>query len=174
MIGEVRTLDGIISEFLEYARPATRSPVPFDAAGLAEGAAFLLGPEMEQAGVHFVRDIADGLRIHADPDKVKRALVNLMKNGIQAMPNGGTLTVSAAGGEDRVSVVVADSGTGIGDVAMERLFEPFYTTREKGSGLGLAIVRKIAEDNDGLVVVESEPGEGSRFRMELPRGKQDA
>ena len=94
-----------------------------------------------------------------------------MKNGVQAMKDGGTLTVRARHVGDTgegVAIEVMDTGPGVPEEVRRRLFEPFFTTREKGSGLGLAIVQKTAETNAGRVEVESVPGLGTTFRVVLP------
>lgn len=168
VIGEVQTLNRVISEFLDFARSSPPSPEAVDAARLVGEAAFLVAPEMERCGVRYVEEVPEGLRAYVDPDALKRALVNLMKNAVQAMADGGTLTVRADGADGRVAFQVADTGCGIPPEAMGRLFEPFFTTREKGSGLGLAIVRKAVEENGGTVEVESEPGRGTVIRVAVP------
>ena len=168
VIGEVKTLNRIISEFLDFARPTPPAPMRTPVSGLAEEAAFLLAPEMEAAGVLYVQDILEGLQVRVDPEQVKRALLNLMKNGVQAMRGGGALTVRARASGAQVALEVCDTGPGMSPEVRARAFEPFFTTREQGTGLGLAIVQKIAEENGGTVAVESEAGKGTTFRMTLP------
>ncbi len=169
VIGEVQTLNRIISEFLDFARPTQPHPTPTPVARIAGEAAFLLAPEMEAAGVRYVQETPEGLEVRADPEQVKRALLNLMKNGVQAMQEGGVLTVRARAEGERVVVEVEDTGPGMPPEVRARAFEPFFTTREKGTGLGLAVVQKIVEENGGAVEVESEVGKGTTFRMILPR-----
>jgi len=168
VIGEVRNLDTVISEFLDFARPASPDPRLVPVAELVLDAAFLLSPEMETAGVECRQEMAADLKAYADPEQIKRALVNLMKNAIQAMGSGGILTVRATGQEEGTCIEVIDTGPGIPVEAQPRLFEPFYTTREKGSGLGLAIVAQAAEKNRGWVEVVSAPGRGTTFALHLP------
>ena len=91
-----------------------------------------------------------------------------MKNAIQAMPEGGNLTVRAGLEADGICLEVIDTGVGIAPSDLDRLFEPFFTTREKGSGLGLAIVQQIVRENGGRVVFESVPGSGTTCRLILP------
>ena len=168
VIGEVRQLNLVISEFLDFARPAPAAPEPTPVLRLAEDAAFLLAPEMEKAGVAYHQEVDPELEIDADPEQVKRALLNLMKNAVQAMRQGGDLWVRAQRDNGQVVVEVEDSGPGIGREQQEHLFEPFYSTKEKGSGLGLAIVQQTVEKNRGWVRVQSREGEGTRFSMVLP------
>jgi signal transduction histidine kinase len=169
VIGEVRNLNRIISEFLDFARPGHPHPASTPVSDLVEGAAFPLRPEMEDAGVAYRQDVPEDLQARVDPEPVKRALLNLMKNALQAMPGGGNLTVRARVEGSRVQIEVQDDGPGIPPEARERIFEPFYTTKPQGSGLGLAIARKIAEENGGRLEVESETGMGTTFRVTLPR-----
>ena len=174
VIGEVRNLDAVISEFLDFARPAPPDPELVPVSQLAGDAAFLLSPEMEAAGVEYRQDVAPDLKVHADPEQIKRALINLMKNAIEAMDGGGTLTVRATGEADETRLEVCDTGPGIPAETQPRLFEPFYTTREKGSGLGLAIVAQAVERNRGQVEVVSAPGEGTTFVLYLPSSPVEA
>ena len=168
---EVRTLNLVISEFLDFARPSSPQPEDVHVPGLVEDAAFVLSPEMEKAGVVFRDEVPDDVRVYADAEQVKRAVVNLMKNAVQAMGEGGTLTVRArhlGDKGDQVAIEVEDTGPGVPEDMRRRLFEPFFTTREKGSGLGLAIVQKAAETNAGHVEVDSKQGQGTIFRLILP------
>jgi len=168
VIGEVRQLNLVISEFLDFARPASPAPEPTPVLRLTEDAAFLLAPEMEKAGVAYHQEVEPELEIDVDPEQVKRALFNLMKNAVQAMRQGGDLWVRAERENGQVIIEVEDSGPGIGREEQERLFEPFYTTKEKGSGLGLAIVHQTVEKNRGWVRVQSRQGQGTSFSMVLP------
>jgi len=175
IIQETRDLNRIITEFLDFARPkrpAKRS-VPLD--DLVDEALFPMLPEGEAKGVRFEIELPEGQYLHVDPDQTRRALLNLFKNAIQAMESGGRLLVRARrmdGGI--VEIRIEDTGVGIPPEHMERLFEPFFTTREKGTGLGLAIVKKAVEENDGRITVETKPGEGTVFALLLPEGVPDA
>jgi two-component system, NtrC family, nitrogen regulation sensor histidine kinase NtrY len=106
--------------------------------------------------------------IQADPDLLHRALSNLVLNSLDAMPSGGTLTVRTGHGDGVVGVEISDTGAGLTPEECERLFTPYYTTKRMGTGLGLAIVQSIVSDHFGKVSVESAPGHGATFRIELP------
>jgi signal transduction histidine kinase len=106
--------------------------------------------------------------IQADPDLLHRALSNLVLNSLDAMPSGGTLTVRTGHGDGVVGVEISDTGAGLTPEECERLFTPYYTTKRQGTGLGLAIVQSIVSDHFGKVSVESAPGHGATFRIELP------
>ena len=106
--------------------------------------------------------------INADPELLHRALQNLVLNAMDAMPIGGTLTVRTRHQENTVLLEVSDSGTGLTKEECDRLFTPYYTTKQHGTGLGLAIVQSVVSDHQGKISVESEPGGGTTFRIELP------
>jgi two-component system, NtrC family, nitrogen regulation sensor histidine kinase NtrY len=106
--------------------------------------------------------------IQADPDLLHRALSNLVLNSLDAMPSGGTLTVRTGHGDGVVGVEISDTGAGLTPEECERLFTPYYTTKRMGTGLGLAIVQSIISDHHGKISVESAPGHGATFRIELP------
>jgi two-component system sensor histidine kinase HydH len=171
IVEEADRLNGVVTEFLEYARPSERKPQTVSLREPVERAAALLqrekGDAMEKIRPHLlVPDPAP--RVNADPAEIERVVYNLLTNAVQAMPQGGDLTVrvSSAGGEARIAV--EDTGVGIPDGDRPQLFRPFFTTRERGVGMGLAICRRIVEENGGSVSVESIPGRGSRFTVKLP------
>jgi signal transduction histidine kinase len=111
----------------------------------------------------------DDLWIDADPELLHRALSNLVLNAIDAMPDGGRLTLSAKPHEDKIEIRVADTGEGITPEECERLFTPYYTTKEHGTGLGLAIVQSVVADHHGTIAAESRPGAGVTFVISLPK-----
>ncbi len=113
--------------------------------------------------------------IHADPDLLHRALSNLVLNAIDAMPQGGDLTLSTTalrtgGLADGIAISVSDTGAGLTPEECERLFTPYYTTKQHGTGLGLAIVQSVVSDHGGKISVESAKEKGTTFRIELPIG----
>jgi len=107
--------------------------------------------------------------VTADPNYLKQVLLNLVLNGIEAMPNGGTMTLEATASRGKRILSVSDTGMGISKESLERIFEPYFTTKAKGSGLGLAIARRIVEEHGGTISVNSEPQKGSRFEIVLPQ-----
>ena len=171
VIEEVRRLNGVISEFLEFARPAPAQPQPTELAPLVANAAFLLAPEMQSAGISYEERVAPDLVCYIDAEQMERALVNLMKNAVQAMRDGGHLTVRATVAGEEVVVEVADDGSGMSEEVQARLFEPFFTTKEKGSGLGMALVARAIEENHGRIEIDSRQGAGTVCRLRLPQSK---
>jgi signal transduction histidine kinase len=107
--------------------------------------------------------------VNADPDLLHRALSNLVLNALDAMPEGGTITVRTSAAPGHVRIEVSDSGSGLTREECERLFTPYYTTKVYGTGLGLAIVQSVASDHGGSITVDSMPGKGTTFRIDLPR-----
>jgi signal transduction histidine kinase len=107
-------------------------------------------------------------QIAADPDLLHRALANLVLNAIDAMPSGGRLRLTTQKQAGGVQLEISDSGTGLTSEERDRLFTPYYTSKAHGTGLGLAIVQSIVSDHQGKIGVQSQPGRGSTFQIELP------
>ena len=151
--------------------PVPAQPQPMALAPLVADAAFLLAPEMQAAGISYEEHVAPDLVCYIDAEQMERALVNLMKNAIQAMRDGGHLAVRATAEGEEVVVEVADNGPGMSEAVQARLFEPFFTTKEQGSGLGLAVVARSVEENRGWIEIDSRQGEGTVCRLRLPQSK---
>jgi two-component system, sporulation sensor kinase E len=129
----------------------------------------VLRPEINNRGITLKEKLARSLpAVSMDPAQIRQALVNLIKNAIQAMSKGGVLKVQTDLGVEGVVVSVADTGGGIPEEQINRIFEPFYTTKKKGSGLGLMIVQRIVREHRGRIDLESHVGKGSVFRIWLP------
>jgi signal transduction histidine kinase len=118
-------------------------------------------------------DLAEGgLPITADRDQLRRALGNLILNAVDAMPRGGSLKVRTARAGQGALIQVSDSGEGLTAEECGRLFTPYYTTKQHGTGLGLAIVQSVISDHHGKISVESEPGRGATFTIDLPSSQE--
>jgi len=173
VLRESDRLDGIISEFLEFSRPQTLARVETDLVAMLEEILLLLSHQCPTT-VRIVRDYGEPtVKARVDAGQMRQALWNLCRNALEAMPQGGELRirVQAQGREatpDSIELVVEDTGVGIGEDQLPRVFEPFYTTKPNGTGLGLAIAHRIVEDHAGEIRVESEPGVGSRVTIVIP------
>ena len=167
--GEIRRLDYIVTQFLDALRPR---PPKFAMGALnqvVEETLKLLRPELENRGQEIVERLGKQLpEIPMDAGQIKQVLVNLVKNAMQAMTRGGQLVVQSGAGREAVWVSITDTGPGIPEEKLNRIFEPYFTTKKKGTGLGLLIVQRIVRDHGGKIDVESKPGEGTTFRIWLP------
>jgi len=167
--GEINRLDYIVTQFLGAIRPA---PVQLKLASLnhvVEKTIELLRPEIENRGVTVKTKLPRALTATPiDTTQIQQVLVNLMKNAAQAMTTGGTLTLQTGETSDGVWVSVTDTGGGIPQEQINRIFEPFYTTKKKGSGLGLMIVQRIVRAHNGRIELDSHVGRGTTFRIWLP------
>jgi len=161
---QVFYMDKIVGNLQDYARPLVPEHEEIAVKTLIEDVIQSLPP---MDGVHITTDVED-LRVEADPHLMHRVFANLFLNAMQAMPDGGTLTVSAALEDGSVAISVRDTGTGIRTELQDKLFKPLFTGKAKGTGLGLAVVKRIVEAHEGQVTVESEVGKGSTFTVRLP------
>jgi two-component system, sporulation sensor kinase E len=167
--GEINRLDYIITQFLQAIRPAPVQIKPARLNEIIQRTLELLQPELDNRGLTVKTRFARQLPIAPlDPTQIQQVLVNLIKNAMHAMTKGGTLTLQTGEGADGVWFSVEDTGGGIPQEQINRIFEPFYTTKEKGSGLGLMIVQRIVRAHGGRIELESHVGRGSTFRVWLP------
>jgi len=167
--GEIARLDYIVTQFLQAIRPTPAQKKLVSLNDVVRETLELLRPEIENRGQAVDERLARSPpRVPLDPAQIKQALVNLIKNAMQAMTKSGVLTVSTGSGREGVWVSVSDTGCGIPGEQLNRIFEPFFTTKKKGSGLGLMIVQRIVREHDGLIKLESHPGRGTTFRIWLP------
>ena len=167
--GEINRLDYIVTQFLQAIRPAPLQVKLTTLNEVAERTLELLQPELDNRGITVKPKLARHLpTTPIDPTQVQQALVNLVKNAMQAMTKGGALTVQTGETDEAAWVSVADTGGGIPQEQINRIFEPFYTTKKKGSGLGLMIVQRIIRAHGGRIELESHVGRGTTFRLWFP------
>jgi len=167
--GEINRLDYIVTQFLQAIRPAPLQLKMVSLNDAVEKTLELLRPEIENRGVAVKTKLSQNLTATpADATQLQQVLVNLVKNAMQAMTTGGTLTLQTGETSDGVWVSVADTGGGIPQERINRIFEPFYTTKKKGTGLGLMIVQRIVRAHNGRIELESNVGRGTTFRIWLP------
>ncbi|NIM49008.1 MAG: HAMP domain-containing protein [Gemmatimonadales bacterium] len=171
---QLRRIESAIRDLLSYARPKELRLVWADPQQLVDRVVGLVGAQADAASVRIEKRQAGTVpQIRVDPELMTQALVNLALNGIQAMGPGGLLSVSTESTNGGVRISVSDTGAGIPMEQRETIFRPFYTTKRQGTGLGLAISRGIVERHRGRIEVESEPGEGSTFRLVFTPAEQE-
>jgi signal transduction histidine kinase len=169
MLGEVHRLNTIIEQFLSLARPFEIKAQVFPLPEVLKELAALQESDARRSNVQIRVIAAPNLPpLNADPDLLSQVLLNLMLNGLQAMPEGGTLTLEAKTLNGKFLIAVTDTGTGITAEDQRRLFDPYFTTKEKGTGLGLAISRRIIEAHGGTIGVSNQAGGGCRVEVSLP------
>jgi PAS domain S-box-containing protein len=175
IIREVDRLDHTVEQLLDLGRPTKAEMAPVAIDTIIERALALVAPHSQKGVVDLVKDIPADLRhTFADAAQLTQVFLNLFLNALQAMPDGGTLTISARNGVDSagkktplVVVDVKDTGHGMSRQVLEHLFMPFFSTRENGTGLGLAISHRIVEEHGGAIDVISEEGKGTTFVVSL-------
>ncbi len=173
LVREVDRLDQLVERLLGFARPRESDMQYMDVHEALDRMIALVSLKARQSGVQIVRRYQRDLpRIFADPEKLQQVFLNIMLNAMDAMPQGGILGVTSAlcRAEQgaRVRIDFRDTGVGIPREQLERVFVPFFTTRERGTGLGLAIARQVISEHGGEITVESEPGVGTAFSVSLP------
>ena len=167
--GEINRLDYIVTQFLQAIRPTPLQIKLTTLNDVVEKTLELLRPELDNRGIAIKTKLARQLpATYMDPRQTQQALLNLVKNAMQAMTKGGTLTLQTGESTEAVWVSVTDTGGGIPQEQLNRIFEPFYTTKKKGTGLGLMIVQRIVRAHNGRIELESQVGCGTTFRVWLP------
>ena len=171
-LSEMNRLNRIITEFLTYSRPSPPEYKKFDLSRVLEETSELLS-NVEQNKKHVLikKNFPDALEIEADPHKMRQVFWNLGINAIEAMPDGGELIISAGNGDGFAEIAFQDFGMGIDERNIEKIFYPFFTTKEQGTGLGLAIAYRIIEEHNGRMNVKTSPGIGTTFEIILPKTK---
>jgi signal transduction histidine kinase len=171
IVEETGRLNAKVTEFLDFARPREPNLQPCEVDKVLDRSIELFQPEINRLHIDVTRDYrTDGKVQAADPGLLYQAFLNLLLNAIQAMPEGGVLNVAVATGANGrgTEILVKDTGEGIDPETLKKVFNPFYTTKEKGSGLGLPIVKSIIESHQGAIQLESEAGRGTTVTIDLP------
>jgi len=175
IVSEVARLEELLTDLLDMARPRPLQLRPESLNEIADHALLLADADLRASRAVVERDYAGDLPpVPADRSRLLQALLNTIRNGAQAMPDGGALRVatrfvpSEGHGDDMVQISVADSGIGISNRALKQVFDPFFSTKVSGSGLGLAVTKRIIADHGGQIDVESREGEGTTFIFSLP------
>jgi len=174
---EISRLERIVQEVLSFARPSDPKLETLAADTLLREVQGLMSPNLESRGVQLVVESNPELLIRADSGHMKQVLINLVRNGAEAIDGAGTVTLRARaarapigeGETDAVLLEVSDTGKGIPPEAEKRLFDPFFSTKETGTGLGLPIAARLIEKHGGKIEYQTRPGQGTTFGVVLPR-----
>jgi len=168
--GEIRRLDEVVQGFLKFTRPEDLKLQPIALSALFNEVIPIIKPEAQRTGVLLSFECDGAIEVNADSAMLRQAFLNLALNACQAMPNGGSLQIrcEAARGR-RVNITFADTGVGIKPEHLKRIFDLYFTTKERGSGIGLSMVYRTIQMHDGEIEVESTPGKGTTFRVTLPQ-----
>jgi len=172
LLAEISNLKGIIGRFSEFSRMPQPQLQSVQVSEVVEAVARLFQAQFQAQGrqaIHCEMQLDRRLDpIAADPELLHRALSNLVLNAMDAMSNGGTLTLRTRRQDGKIAIEVCDTGSGLTREECERIFTPYYTSKQHGTGLGLAIVQSVVSDHGGRITVQSEPGKGTTFVIELP------
>jgi two-component system NtrC family sensor kinase len=161
----------IVKKLMIFAHQMPPHKTQVDLNQVVEEGLYFFESRCVKEGIELVRSLLPDLpKITADPGQLHQVLVNLVVNALQAMPKGGKLTVQTLADQDRVSLIVEDTGIGMDNEVMKQIFDPFFTTKDvgEGTGLGLSVVHGIVTSHRGTIKVESKVGRGSRFKIQLP------
>lgn len=168
IVDEIRRLESFLVEVGSYGKISEPQKRPGDLNVLIQEICQRLEPSAQERGITIQQELDPKLpQIQFDPVHLRQVILNIAKNGIEAMPGGGTLIIVSGRQADRVFVQIADTGEGIAPELLEKIFQPFFSTKPKGSGLGLAISQKIMEAHQGSITLESEPHQGTRVTLFL-------
>jgi signal transduction histidine kinase len=173
LLAEISNLKAIIGRFSEFSKMPQPQLQQVQVNDVIRGVAQLFRAQLEAPGrarIHCELQLDQRIEpVEADPELLHRAISNLVLNAMDAMPHGGTLTLRTRSEDNKVMIDVADTGSGLTTEECERIFTPYYTSKQHGTGLGLAIVQSVVSDHGGRICVESPPGRGTTFVIELPR-----
>lgn len=171
IIDGVKLLNNVVEGMLAFTGNISPRPVPCDIAAVIEEAVSYILPRIEESAATVVCDLPEeSVVCEADPDLMKRAFMNIVRNAVEAMPGGGTLKIYvSAERDDSVTLCFKDSGPGIPREILDKIFNPFFTAKGGGTGLGLAIVHRIIESSNGRITAGNAPEGGAVFEVTLPR-----
>lgn len=171
---EVDRLNGVAEEYLRFAKAPRQELARQDLAEILGNLLDFLAPELAAARIEVRRELAQGLpAVRGDESQLRAVFLNLLRNSREAMPGGGTVTVTARRTGGTVEAAVWDTGGGIPPVDLTRIFEAFYSTKERGTGLGLAFAQQVVKEHGGTIRCDSEVGRGTMFTISLPAEREE-
>jgi signal transduction histidine kinase len=165
---EIHRLDKLVRDFLDYGRPLKLDLQPVESQELLADVVEIVRAKAESDRIRIIENYYALPRLRMDVELMKSCLFNVLTNAFQAMPEGGTLTVTAEQQEDGFALRVSDTGVGVSEENLARIFEPFFTTKSQGLGLGLAMTKRVIEEHGGAIEFSSAEGHGSEVTIRLP------
>ncbi len=169
MIAETERVNRVISQLIEFARPLTMKIEPADMEALARHTIGLIAVEALNQSVEIDVQTEPGLpKVFVDPDRIKQVLLNIFLNALSAMPGGGRLSVEITRKNEGLAMEISDTGSGIREEDLPRIYDPYFTSKPAGTGLGLAVVQKIMAAHGGMVQIESKTGAGTKVALKFP------
>jgi signal transduction histidine kinase len=169
IVDEAGRLNNIITDFLNYAKPRDPKFIPCRVEEIIQKNIRFLEPHIQEQGYRICWDVPQDIpNIDADGEMLYQSFLNLLINAMQAMPEGGDIHIQLSQNENRMKIVFDDQGSGIPDHLKDKIWDPFFTNKEKGTGLGLGIVKKIIEAHNGTVQIDNSDEGGARVTIELP------
>lgn len=167
---EIQRLNRLLTNLLDFARPRKPEFQPVEPSRLIDAITNLAGHSAQQKGITFRKDVAASVPpIECDPEQMKQVILNLAINAVQAMTEPGEVVLAARSSDSSVIISVRDRGPGIADEDLDKIFNPFFTTKEAGTGLGLSVVHQIVTQHGGVVNTERNPSGGMTFSVSLPQ-----
>lgn len=171
IVEEATRLNDIITDFLNFARPQQPKFTRCRVEEVVEKNLAFLEPRLEEGNYSVQKDYQENLpEVLADPNLLYQSFLNILINAMQAMPQGGTISIDIFADGENMSLSFTDEGTGLDEQAMKRIWNPFFTTKERGTGLGLCMVKNIIEAHQGYVWIENAPGKGASIWLQIPLG----
>jgi len=166
---EVDKINSLVTQLLEFAKPSGLQASNVNVHEILDYTLDLLSNEMIKSNIRIVKDYSRNREIiRADQNKLKLVFFNIIKNGLEAMEDGGTLTIATASTEENFKITIQDTGYGIKNINLNRIFQPFFSTKEKGTGLGLSVVQNIITEHGGIIYAKSKVASGTIFTIVFP------
>ncbi|MDQ7053735.1 MAG: PAS domain S-box protein, partial [candidate division KSB1 bacterium] len=170
IISEVDRVAKLTEDYLQFSRLPDADPQPGDLINLIQEVVEFIEPEASSRGIQIVSEYeTNALELVFDAQQMRQVLMNILKNALEAMRRGGILTVRVQDSRKKVLIAISDTGDGIPEKLQDKIFQPFYTTKDMGTGLGLAISQQVIQEHGGNIEFESEPGKGTTFYLHLPK-----
>ncbi|MDQ0901017.1 MULTISPECIES: ATP-binding protein [unclassified Paenibacillus] len=170
-IAELDRAASVLSDYLDFAKPQLNNVVKISVSEKMTSVLKIVSSYASMNRVEIISEIGENLYVSGDKSKLKQALLNILKNAIEAMPDGGTLHVETCSSGGKVSVFVSDSGEGMTSEQLQKLGNPFYTTKSQGTGLGLMVTFRLLEAMNATLKYESEPGKGTKVCIVFPEAE---